>query len=286
VPIPTRLLVLGMAHEDGTILAAEVYPVAEACAQSPEQVRSCFRRLEAEGLFTRDGAGRTAVYRATEHGLSAVGSNVERTRLAYGQDAAGRTWDRHWHLVAFGVPEARRSARDTLRDRLLALGGAAVQGGLYVSPHPWEKDVRACAEQLDLVGEITTASTDDLDIAGEHDPREIARRLWPIDDLAERYTALCDEYSPVIDLLEDMRSRHEKMPDTTFLPGALGMAVTFMDCFGDDPLLPPDLLPRPWPGRAARQLILNCRRLALGMRQTPGRPALFRVWDDALQALT
>ena len=110
-----------------------------------------------------------------------------------------------------------------------------MQGGLYVSPHPWEKDVRACAEQLALTGEITTASTDDLDIGGEHDPRELARRLWPIDDLAARYTALCEEYSPVIDLLEDMKSRHEKMPDTTFLPGALGMAVTFMDCFGDDP---------------------------------------------------
>ena len=49
MPIPTRLLVLGMAHEDGTILASEVYPVAEACQQSPDQVRSCFRRLEARG---------------------------------------------------------------------------------------------------------------------------------------------------------------------------------------------------------------------------------------------
>jgi phenylacetic acid degradation operon negative regulatory protein len=275
-----------MAHEDGTILASEVYPVAEACAQSPDQVRSCFRRLEAEGLFTREGGGRTAVYRATEQGMSAVGDNVERTRLAYAQDMAGRTWDRRWHLVAFGVPEARRSARDALRDRLLALGGAAVESGLYVSPHPWEKDVHSSAEHLDLVGEITMASTDDLDIGGERDPREIARKLWPIDDLAARYTAICDEYSPVVDLLEDMRARHEKMPDTTFLPGALGMAVTFMDCFGDDPLLPPELLPRPWPGRTARQLILNCRRLAFGIRQTPGRPALFRVWDDALQALT
>jgi hypothetical protein len=39
VPIPTRVLVLGMAHEDGTIRAEELYPVAEACGQTPEQVR-------------------------------------------------------------------------------------------------------------------------------------------------------------------------------------------------------------------------------------------------------
>src|SRR5205814_3033424 len=58
--------------------------------------------------------------------------------------------DRQWRLVAFAVPESRRPARDTFRDRLLALGGAAVQGGLYVSPHPWHKDVQAEADRLEL----------------------------------------------------------------------------------------------------------------------------------------
>ena len=45
-------------------------------------------------------------------------------------------------------------------------------------------------------------------------------------------------------------------PDAEFLPAALAMAVAFQECFDDDPLLPPELLPRPWPGprgaRAAR----------------------------------
>ena len=132
VAIPTRVLVLGMAHEDGTIVANELYPVAEACGQSADQIRSCLRRLVSEGMFVRRGSGRDAVYSATEAGLASLGSYVERTRLAYGQDAAGRGWDRHWHLVAFAVPEAKRTARDALRDRLLGLGGAAVHGGLYV----------------------------------------------------------------------------------------------------------------------------------------------------------
>ena len=50
VPIPTRVLVLGMAHEDGSIRADELYPVAEACGQTAEQVRSCLRRLVSDGL--------------------------------------------------------------------------------------------------------------------------------------------------------------------------------------------------------------------------------------------
>src|SRR5947207_5913165 len=173
---------MGMAHEDGTILASELYPVAEACGQTGEQVRSCLRRLVSEGLLVRhrNTSGSAARYDATAQGLAALGATVERTRLAYAQDAAGRGWDRQWRLVAFAVPESRRTARDALRDRLLALGGAAVQGGLYVSPHPWHKDVKAEASRLGLDDLVTLATTEDLAVGGERDPRELARRLWPV----------------------------------------------------------------------------------------------------------
>jgi phenylacetic acid degradation operon negative regulatory protein len=286
VPIPTRILVMGMAHEDGTILASELYPVAEACGQTPDQIRSCLRRLVSDGTFEREGgSGRDAVFRATGVGLAGLGSYVERTRLAYGQDAAGRGWDRHWHLVAFAVPETKRGARDALRDQLLALGGAAVQGGLYVSPHAWEKDVQAAAERLGIAEAVTVASTDDLDVGGRHDPRELARTLWPIDELAARYERFTNQFKAVLELLEDMRKRRQRLADEMFLPGAFAMAVSYMDCFDADPLLPPELLPRPWPGRTARDLAIRARRLAVGLRQGP-RPALFHLFDEALEAIS
>jgi phenylacetic acid degradation operon negative regulatory protein len=274
-----------MAHEDGTIRADELYPVAQACGQSPDQVRSCLRRLVAEGLFQRTGAGREASYRATEAGLAALGGAIERTRLAYAQDAAGRGWDRHWYLVAFAVPESRRGARDTFRDRLIALGGAAVQGGLYVSPHQWHKDVRDCAERLGIGDEVTLASTDDLEMAGERDPRELTRRLWDVDGLAARYTAFVERFGWMLDSLTDMKARKERLPDEAFLPAAFSMAIAFNSCFESDPLLPPELLPRPWPGRAARDLVIRSRRLALAVRQRAGRPALFRLYDEAVEAI-
>ena len=95
--IPTRVLVLGMTHDDGTILASELYPVAEACGQSADQVRSCLRRLVAEGLFTRTGEGREASFAATDEGMHALMAGLDRVRLAYSQDAAGKSWDRRWH---------------------------------------------------------------------------------------------------------------------------------------------------------------------------------------------
>jgi len=285
VDIPTRVLVLGMAHEDGTILAEEVLPVAEACRQTPEQVRSCFRRLVREGSFTREGRGRTAAYRATEQGLKALGASIERHRLAFVQDHAGRGWDRKWHLVSFAIPEAQRSARDAFRDRLLALGGAAVANGLYVSPHHWEKEVHAEAERLGVAASVSHLSTDDLCVGGVSGPRELARMLWPVDDLAARYERFVDTYKRVPDALDAMRERHERMADAVFLPGALSVTVEFSEIFADDPLLPPELLPRPWPGRAARDLLSRSRRLALRLREQHNRPALFRSFDDVIESI-
>lgn len=274
-----------MAHEDGTIHADELLPVATACGQTAEQVRSCLRRLVAEGLFVRHGIGGSAHYEATEQGRAALGMNAQRTRLAYGQDAAGRGWDRLWRLVAFAIPEDRRAARDAFRDHLRELGGAALQGGLYVSPHDWLDDVRAEAGRLGVSELVTTITSDELSVGGERDPRELARRLWPLDDLAAQYEAFVARFASVPDTLQEMRTRKERLPDAAFLPGSLSMAVAFQQCFADDPLLPPELLPRPWPGRAARDLVATSRKLALVLRQAHGRPALFHLFDEAVERI-
>jgi phenylacetic acid degradation operon negative regulatory protein len=246
-------------------------------------VRSCLRRLVSDGLFTRTGSGRHAVYSATEQGAAEMGGHRQRTRLAYAQDAAGRGWDRRWRLAAFAVPEARRSARDGLRDRLLALGGAAIQGGLYVSPHPWEEDVRAEAKRLGLDQHLTLASTDELEVGGVRDPRQLAAALWPLDEVAGRYERFIADHQKVIEDLEGLRSRRERLPDATFLPLALAAGAAYDDCSSRDPYLPPELLPRPWPGRRARELVVRSWRLALTLRSEAGRPALFGAWDTVLR---
>jgi phenylacetic acid degradation operon negative regulatory protein len=294
--LPTRMLVLGLARQDGSILAADAFPVADACGRSPEQVRSCLRRLVAEGLFTRDGQGQRAVYRPTEDGLAALGASTARARLAHTQDAAGRPgrsgrgsgehgWDRRWHLAAFAIPEARRAARDALREHLGRLGGAAIHNGLYVSPRPWGDDVTAAAEALGVADHLTLAGTESLRVGGVGDARELARRLWPVDKLAARYQEFVDRWGDVPGHLDAMRRRREPLPDWAFLPGALAMGLAFQQCFEADPLLPPELLPRPWPGRAARALLVDSRRRALGLRGTRDRPALFRAFDDLVDAL-
>ena len=60
------------------------------------------------------------------------------------------------------------------------------------------------------------------------------------------------------------------------------MVVAFQQIFLSDPLLPPELLPRPWPGRAARDLLVTSRRQALRLRAEHERPALFAAFDSLI----
>ena len=283
--LPTRMLVFGVARHDGTIPAGDAFAVAEACDRSPEQVRSCLRRLVGEGLFVRDGVGQRAVYRPTDDGLRALASFGARAVQAHAQDAESVTWDGRWHLVAFAIPEARRAARDALRDHLGLLGGAAIHNGLYVSPLPWGKDVLAAAGDLGVAEHVTLASTDDLVVGGEAEPRALAARLWPLAELADRYRSFLDRWSGVLPRLEAMQRAHEPLPDSAFLPGSLAMGVAYRACFDADPLLPGELLPQPWPGRAARDLLVTSRRLALRIRAEGGRPALFATFHDLVESL-
>lgn len=283
--LPTRLMVLGMAHRDGSVHGAELYEVADACGIGVETVRSCLRRLTSEGLFERDGEGRDAVFSATPAGHAVLDVTEQRHVLAYAQDAAGRGWDRRWRIVSFAIPEAMRTARDSFRDHLLALGGAAIQPGLYVSPHRWHDDLVAEAERLGIAEHVATLTTDDLSVAGATDPRVIAARLWPLDEVAARYERFIETYASVPENLAQMRRRGERLSERDFLPGVLHLAIRFNTCFDLDPLLPPELLPRPWPGRAARDLLARCRKIGVLARQEKAGPALFRVFDDAIAHL-
>lgn len=278
--IPTRLLVMGMAGQDGSIVASEVLPVAAACDQSEAQVRAELALLVDEGLFTTADDDR---YVPTEAGRSFLDAALERARLAYVQDAAGRGWDRRWRLVA--VAPVDDEAVAAFVKRLFALGAGQIQNGLYVSPHRWNEVVAAEAERLGVADAVTTATTDELEIGGERDPRTLATRLWPLDDLARRYQAFVDHYKEVPEALTDMRQRQERLTEAEFLAGALTTVIDFEACFSRDPLLPPELLPRPWPGREARELVNRGRRLGVLARERHERPALFSVFEEVIDAL-
>ncbi|MGI5490025.1 PaaX family transcriptional regulator C-terminal domain-containing protein [Microtetraspora malaysiensis] len=283
VQVPTRMLVEALVRADLTVDTGEVYATGNLLGMTDQQVRLCIKRLVAEGRFTHEGRGRKAILRATGATEQTLGLDVEFVAHAFGQDAGLAPWDGTWHLVAFAVPETARAARDALRAALTRLGGAPIQGGLYVSANPWEPYVEDHARHLDVIDHLTVATTRDLRQGDQDDPAALARTLWPLAEIAERYHRLTAVAEPRLERLRD----HADLSEAGQLTIAVELAAEFTRAMDPDPLLPPQLLPQPWPGSHARALVAQCWAL-LNEKAGPDSEStcLFRLYGDLARTAT
>ncbi|OBC12089.1 repressor [Mycobacterium sp. 852013-50091_SCH5140682] len=263
-----------MLRDDATIDAGALYDVANALGMTDQQVRLCLKRLVADGQFIMEGRGRKAILHATNKVRSAITPDLDYVRFMYAQDRGGAPWDGRWHLVAFAVPEPVRAARDAMRDAIVRLGGAPIQGGLYVSPNPWEDRIASAASELAIADHITTLTTIDLSVGGIDEPRALANRLWPLEEIAERHRRLLTfgEHS-----LRALRNAST----TDYLTIAIELAAEFTRAVEPDPLLPPELLPQPWIGAAARSTVAACWARLLKV-ELPQRIRLFEWYADVM----
>ncbi|WP_354524648.1 PaaX family transcriptional regulator C-terminal domain-containing protein [Mycolicibacterium sp. 624] len=267
-----------MIREDATIDSGALYDVANALGMTDQQVRLCIKRLVADGQFTHEGRGRKAVLRATDQVRSTITPDREYVRYMYAQDRGDAPWDGVWHLVAFGVPESTRSARDAMRDAIVGLGGAPIQGGLYVSPNRWENRISSAATELAIDEHVTTLTAADLSVGGIEAPRALADRLWPLDQIAERHRRL-------LAVAERTLSALVKASPVERLTIAIDLAAEFTLAVEPDPLLPPELLPQPWVGTAARAAVAAC--WAELLKSDPAQPIrLFRWYSDVIADIT
>ncbi|WP_283135130.1 PaaX family transcriptional regulator C-terminal domain-containing protein [Rhizohabitans arisaemae] len=253
VHVPTRMLVEALVRADLTVDAGELYTIGELLGMTDQQVRLCVKRLVAEGRFVQEGRGRKATLRATGHTERSLGLNVEFVVYAYRQDAGLAPWDGVWHLIGFAVPESSRTGRDGLRAAIIALGGAPVHGGLYVNANPWEPYVEEHARRLDVLNYVTFLTTRDLRRGEQDDPVVLARTLWPLTEIAERHHRLAAVAQARLDRLRDTR-----LTEAMRLTIAVELAAEFARAMEPDPLVPPELLPQPWPGTHARELFARC----------------------------
>ncbi|MFL0173273.1 PaaX family transcriptional regulator C-terminal domain-containing protein [Mycobacterium sp. SMC-13] len=263
-----------MLRDDATIDAGALYDVAGELGMTDQQVRLCIKRLVADGQFVQDGRGRKAVLRATDELRSTITPDLDYLRLMYAQDRGDAPWDGRWHVVAFAVPESVRPARDAMRDAIVRLGGAAVQGGLYVSPNDWDSEIAAAAEQLAIAEHVTTLTTTDLTVGGTDEPRGVAGLLWPLGDIAERHRRLLAVAERALAVLPDASP-------TAQLTVAIELAAEFTRAVEPDPLLPPELLPQPWIGVAARAKVADCWAELL-KSDGPQRIKLFQWYSEVV----
>jgi phenylacetic acid degradation operon negative regulatory protein len=196
---------------------------------------------ERDGLLAIVDDGRGRWVTGTDAGRGVLEAIARRFAAARAGDIAGRGWDGRWRLIA--LPDERGNRDETLRCSLLELGGASLNDRVIVL-------VRDVPDGL-LTGErLALARSDQLIVGSSTAPREIAARLWPLDEVAARYRSFNDAWVARAD-----RIRAHGLAVDSAARLALELFAAFWDCFEIDPALPPELLPRPWPGRQARNLL-------------------------------
>lgn len=204
--------------------------------------RSTLARMTRRGLLQRHRVGRRVYFALTDHATVVLEEGESRI---WQQEPVNRHWDGRWTLLAFSIPETRRTDRHLLRSRLTWAGFGPLQSGLWISPHP--------VELAPLVGDlgvgdhlkafrVETLEPDDVD--------GMIADAWNLDALAARYRGFLtrwDHRSPLPDAPDDLARKLLLEAEWVLLVRA-------------DPRLPAEHLPADWPAVRAEQVALRLRQ--------------------------
>jgi phenylacetic acid degradation operon negative regulatory protein len=191
-------------------------------------VRTAMSRLTADGWFEREKVGRNSFYRL-----------VQRERLTfdiatkhiYGPPASDWTGRFELLLIANG------GDRDVAREALKNAGFGSPLPGVWVAPS-------GVPIPLEAKGAIR------LEVSAEDDSgRRLLSESWPLERTAEAYRRFMKSFEP----LRAWAAR-DRLSDIDAFTARVLLIHHYRRVVLRDPLLPMALLPRDWPGRAARQL--------------------------------
>ncbi|WP_343869604.1 PaaX family transcriptional regulator C-terminal domain-containing protein [Dactylosporangium roseum] len=213
-------------------------------------------------MIEQVGRGRRGHLRLTNQSLYRNLLDDEYWNFATRQDRGDEQWDRRWRLIAFSIPEARRSDRDALRAVLTRLSAAALAPGLFASPHDLTTALRAELFPRHLDSDLTLATTTSLTHHGTTIER-LTTQLWPLDTISAQYQTL--------DRVITHEQRH--LGNDTEPAIRLAARITILTALNaallPDPLLPAELLPTDWPGPNARERVRQLEPHLIAAAPTP-----------------
>lgn len=108
--------------------------------------RTIAARLVNERLATRSKRDGRIYLRLTERGRQKL--EFERVRLQLKEQRP--RWDKRWRMVAFDLPERRRSARNKLRAVMSDVGFVRLQNSVWVYPYDCEEFVALLKAELKI----------------------------------------------------------------------------------------------------------------------------------------
>jgi phenylacetic acid degradation operon negative regulatory protein len=205
-------------------------------------VRTAMSRLTADGWFERTKVGRNSFYRL-----------VQRERLTF--DIATRhiygaptsDWTGRFELLLIGNASDRDAAREALKNA----GFGSPLPGVWVAP-----------SGVPIPEEATSAIR--LEVSAEDEAgRRLLSASWPLDRTADAYLKFMKTFAP----LRGWIDRRKQLADADAFTARILLIHHYRRVVLRDPLLPTALLPKDWPGRAARKLCGELYRALLPLSE-------------------
>jgi phenylacetic acid degradation operon negative regulatory protein len=251
-------------HRGGVASVQTLVALLDHFGVGEETARVTLSRLKRQGWLSTERQARSSWYRLTPTGLQELDEGRERIFTRHGMEP----WNGRWSMVIYHVPETERQVRQWLRTRLQWLGFGPLGPATWMSPHDRLRELEDAmrAAEIDAQVDLLTAST-----GGLARDRELARRCWDLDAVADAYARFVERYQPRIEAYE----RHD-------LEGAAALVEHIELVHGyrkfpfDDPDLPRELLPPDWIGTTAHTVFLQGYELL--------RDAAMRHFDAVAQA--
>lgn len=218
------------------VYSGSVIDVFGRAGVSEEAVRSTLTRMVGRGLLVRQRSGRRVYF-----GLSTRATVVleDGRRRIWQTGAVNRDWDGNWTVVAFSLPDARRSDRHDLRSKLVWAGFGLLQNGVWIAP-----GIRDAAEVIENLGLADHVTVFTAQHAKPTESADLVRKAFDITTIADRYHAFLDRW--------DTADPLPSVPDD--LARQLVLHTDWLQLVRQDPHLPAEHLAADWPAIRAEQL--------------------------------
>ncbi|WP_298282925.1 phenylacetic acid degradation operon negative regulatory protein PaaX [Acidocella sp.] len=197
-------------------------------------VRSAMSRLAAEEWLTRTRQGRNSFYHLAERGRETFAGAA--LRIYHHRPPA-------W-TGAFEALLVEPAAREAVREALDLAGFGVPLPGIFVAPGGAPIPAAAAGLlRLSLTGTPTAQ-------------RELAAKAWKLDELGAAYARFCAVFGPLGAAL----AQGARLSPLEAIMARVLLIHEYRRIVLRDPVLPPPILPAPWPGDEARHLCAGLYR--------------------------
>jgi phenylacetic acid degradation operon negative regulatory protein len=218
------------------LAGASVVDVLQRVGVSPHATRSALTRMVAKDRLTSHRRGRPVYYGLTPRSVDVLTDGYLRI---WRTGAVNRHWDGRWTLLSFTLPESWQRQRHELRSRLLWAGFGPLQGGLWIAPSTVDVEkLLAGLEAGEHVRPFVAQPHAGLDVAA------MVREVWDVAHLAHRYERFIARWDGGV----------ADQAHTDPLGRQLALQEEWRLALRQEPQLPVELLPAPWPAERAQQL--------------------------------